>query len=427
MKKTHDVLRVCPIYALALAVLLSCTPPVRVPVAPPAAPTGVTAEAASFCRVIVRWTDNSADETGFIIQRSTSDTFAVITEINVPADTEAWSDRDGLSASTTYYYRVLAVNVAGNSDPEAAAGGTDTGAIPAPVPSGSRVAGHAVIDWIRDGQMAAADINTAKASLHIGYGHTSHGSQLADGMNGLVAFANGTGCGGAYTATPGLFTWNRGGTGGALDLREGDGYGSGDLDHDCGYYPNWIEETRAYLDNPANWEVNVIIWSWCGQAAGYSEEYMEEAYLDPMALLEADYPDITFVYMTCHLNGTGLTGTLHVRNDQIRQFCADGDRWLFDFADIESYDPDGAVNYSGLYADDACNYDAGGNGQIDFDPITGELTNGDLNWAQEWQDGHTENTDWYDCGSAHTLPLNANMKAYAAWWLWCRLAGWDGN
>jgi hypothetical protein len=33
--------------------------------------------------------------------------------------------------------------------------------------------------------------------------------------------------------------------------------------------------------------------------------------------------------------------------------------------------------------------------------------------------------DWYDCSSAHSEPLNANMKAYAAWWLWARLAGWD--
>jgi len=47
------------------------------------------------------------------------------------------------------------------------------------------------------------------------------------------------------------------------------------------------------------------------------------------------------------------------------------------------------------------------------------------NWATEWQDTHTEDTDWYDCSAAHSQALNANQKAYAAWWLWSTLAGWQ--
>ncbi len=34
----------------------------------------------------------------------------------------------------------------------------------------------------------AASITSAKQTLHIAYGHTSHGSQLTDGMTGLVTF-----------------------------------------------------------------------------------------------------------------------------------------------------------------------------------------------------------------------------------------------
>ncbi len=306
---------------------------------------------------------------------------------------------------------------------------------------GSRVADHTVIDWVRGGRLPASAVNQAKASLHIGYGHTSHGSQLVDGMNGLVAFANGAGCGGAYSGNPDLFAWNRGGSGGALDLREGDGYGTGDMDHDCGYYDNtnnWVRETREYLDDPANGDINVIIWSWCGQAAGYSAEYMNEAYLDRMAELETEYPDVIFVYMTCHLNGSGPDGDLHQRNEQIRAFCASGNRWLFDFADIESFDPDGtAYNTAEHHADDACCYDADHDGDIETvpdnestpedesDPTT--PIGADRNWARDWQAAHAPDTDWYDCGAAHSISLNANMKAYAAWWLWCRLAGWDGN
>lgn len=62
------------------------------------------------------------------------------------------------------------------------------------------------------------------------YGHTSHGSQLVSGMEMLLAYHGNT------------YNFNFGGTGGALDLREGDGYGSGDMDHDCGYYPNWVRQ-----------------------------------------------------------------------------------------------------------------------------------------------------------------------------------------
>lgn len=247
-------------------------------------------------------------------------------------------------------------------------------------------------------------IENAKASLHIAYGHTSHGSQITDGMRGLIEFANN---GGKGLALPdNIFAFNNGGSNGALDLEEGDGYGDGWLDHDCGYYPNWVEETREYLDDPSHADVNVIMWSWCGQASGYSETQMMDQYLQPMSRLEQDSPDVTFVYMTGHADGSGLSGTLHQRNQQIREYCEQNGKVLFDFYDIECYDPDGHY-FGDLYVDDACNYDGG-------------------NWAIEWQNSHTQGVDWYDCGSAHSQPLNANQKAYAAWWLWARLGGWTG-
>ena len=60
-----------------------------------------------------------------------------------------------------------------------------------------------------------------------------------------------------------------------------------------------------------------------------------------MSQLEADYPDVVFIYMTGHLDGTGPDGNLYARNNQIRAFANAHDKILFDFADIESYDPDG--------------------------------------------------------------------------------------
>ncbi|MDY6955122.1 MAG: fibronectin type III domain-containing protein, partial [Thermodesulfobacteriota bacterium] len=234
-------------------------------------------------------------------------------------------------------------------------------------------------------------------------------SQLTSGMSGLVGFANNGGLG--LTLPEDIFTWNNGGTGGALDLEEGDGYGSGWLDHDCGYYPNWVDETQEYLDDPSHADVNVIIWSWCGQASGRTEQAMLDTYLTPMSQLEDAYPDVTFVYMTGHADGSGQTGNLHLRNQQIRDYCSDNNKVLYDYYDIECYDPDGAY-FGDKLVNDGCYYDTDGNGSRDG------------NWATEWQDAHTEGVDWYSCGSAHSQPLNANRKAYAAWWLWARLGGW---
>jgi len=38
-----------------------------------------------------------------------------------------------------------------------------------------------------------------------------------------------------------------------------------------------VNNTRAYLDAPANKDVNVIIWSWCGQVSTYTQQRMIEA------------------------------------------------------------------------------------------------------------------------------------------------------
>ena len=73
----------------------------------------------------------------------------------------------------------------------------------------------------------------------------------------------------------------------------------------------------------------------------------------------------------------------------------------------QSYDPDGKY-FGDKSVTDSCAYSGG-------------------NWATEWQNSHTLGVDWYQCSSAHSEPLNANLKAYAAWWLWARLAGWNGG
>lgn len=238
-------------------------------------------------------------------------------------------------------------------------------------------------------------IEQAKANLIIAYGHTSHGSQLVSGMTGLINFISD------------LYDFNGDGSGGALEFRDTPFSGAADLgnpDREA-----WEEATRNYLD--AHSEVNVIIWSWCGQVSSATESDIN-LYLNLMDGLEEDYPDVKFVYMTGHVDGSGLDGNLHIRNEQIRDYCSANNKILYDFADIEVYDPDNTY-FGDKIPNDNCDYDTDGNGSRDG------------NWAEEWQDAHPR--EWYDCGCAHSQPLNCNQKAYAAWWLWARLAGWSGS
>jgi len=245
-------------------------------------------------------------------------------------------------------------------------------------------------------------IETAKNDLHIYYGHTSHGSQLMYGMAGLVDFANGGGLG--LSLPQDIF--------GGLSVWE--------TSPDAGYYPVWVDRTREHIGPPdlitglgtAHPEINVVIWSWCGQVSDISEQQLLVEYLLPMSQLEIEYHGITFVYMTGHSDGSGETGNLHLRNQQIRQYAINNNKVLYDFYDIELYDPDG-IYYGDKAVEDDCDYDSDGNGTVDS------------NWCTDWQATHTQDVDWYEVGCAHSESLNCNQKAYAAWWLWASIAGWN--
>jgi mannan endo-1,4-beta-mannosidase len=81
----------------------------------PNAPTNLAATVISKSQINLAWTDNSSNETGFRIQRckgSTCTNFALIATVG--AGVQSYSNT-GLTANTTYRYRIYAYNSVGNS------------------------------------------------------------------------------------------------------------------------------------------------------------------------------------------------------------------------------------------------------------------------------------------------------------------------
>ena len=80
---------------------------------PPAAPSGLAASAASSSQINLTWTDNSNNETSFILERSTDN--VTFTQVATPAQNATSYNDTNLLSSTLYYYRIRATNAVGPS------------------------------------------------------------------------------------------------------------------------------------------------------------------------------------------------------------------------------------------------------------------------------------------------------------------------
>ncbi len=99
-----------------------------------AAPSDLTATAASSSQINLAWTDNATNETGFKIERKTGAGGTYSQIATVAAGVVAYSDT-ALLVSTQYYYRVRATNAGGDSAYSNEANATTLDVIP-PAPSG---------------------------------------------------------------------------------------------------------------------------------------------------------------------------------------------------------------------------------------------------------------------------------------------------
>ncbi len=233
-----------------------------------------------------------------------------------------------------------------------------------PLSAQSIIADHSVISQYE--LIPDTIIQSISGNFRFNYGHTSHGSQIITGLSMIQ-----------------------------IEVPSMDAPYFGEFSDDLGTLgdTSWAATFRNRFNIG---DYNMGMMSWCGGVSTNTPAGIA-TYLAKMSEFESAFPEVTFIYMTGHLDGTGTDGNLYAMNDLIRDCCLQNGKILFDFADIESYDPEGTY-----YPDesDACE------------------------WCEDWCATHS----CPSCGGcAHSHCFNCYQKGKAFWWLMARVAGWNAD
>jgi hypothetical protein len=261
------------------------------------------------------------------------------------------------------------------------------------------IVNHTAVDQFN--QIPVYWINKAKEEFIVHYAHTSHGSQLVYGLWNLTHILPTTynfsqvNCN-IPTQSNSLKFF--------IGQRNNDGSCSSYV-YDEYFTPIGLNLTRNSLGNYS--KLNISMYSWCCQLNAPSSPDVP-TYLNAIANLTSEYPNVLFVYMTGNAqawsghhaygdaSGQWYKGDVagwnrYQNNQNIRQYCIAHHKILYDFEDIDSW-------YNGEQA----------YGYYEGNFFTHEHEHYNIN--QE----------------AHTSWENIDNKGKAVWWMMARLAGWDG-
>ena len=171
-------------------------------------------------------------------------------------------------------------------------------------------------------------IDAVQADIRWHYAHTSHGGQLTSGLQRLENSDSkySISIGNSYLPTEA----------GALNIFNGQESDTYITPEEYWKTTDGIQDTEDVLNH--NPTINVSAWAWCTQLNYYSTATVQD-YLDQMAAFEAEFPDVTFVYMTGNAQATGSSGAKrYANNNLIRDWVENSDhRVLFDFADLDAW------------------------------------------------------------------------------------------
>jgi hypothetical protein len=287
-------------------------------------------------------------------------------------------------------------------------------------------------------------INAAKTNLKIRYFRRSHGSQIDKG--GMSALTNYSAEYNSKYAFSKLDAAKNNNDVLYLSTQASNEWNSLDFENDT-----WVAITRNYLDDVANADINVIMWAW-------SSDFWEcsaTQYVNDMEMLIGEYGPggskilsgertvpVTFVFQTaCGQQSSERNRLVYAGNQIIREHCSSYNRILFDFRDLENYDPDG--NYYGDGNPDGTYTSIrmlGDDLSYESDSTNTSYENGRGNWGLEWMNRNpsseltalANNNICQECAHSDRLESNNEdnsrlhcvLKGKAAWWLWARLAGW---